>query len=90
MNKERIKFMLTYLQDLERSIEFKRSELKENADYKGLLCNIATVASELTALVAEQRAICFTLNRLGFYVVYNNNTHAEKIICNDSGEEVTE
>ena len=83
MNKSQHNYLLHYLQNLEKEIEYKRAELRSYADYTGVsVSSIAAIASELNALLTKQRAICFTLQNLGYYVIYKDD-HAEDIVINE-------
>lgn len=88
-----MKYLLTYLQSLEERMEARHAELKEYADHADRfdfsVTKVTSIASALNNLMMEQRAVCFTLNSIGYYVVYNDKVHAEKIICTATGEEVT-
>ena len=73
-------YFLAYLHDLEDKSEATRSELRRYAEYKHIsVGSITSIASELALLETEQRAICFTLNHLGYYTVYEDG-HAKDIV----------
>lgn len=78
------KYLLHYLRDLEKRIEAKRSELRVYANHTGIsVSSVAAIAAELTMLQTEQRTICFTLGELGYYVVYEDDSHVQDIVLDE-------
>lgn len=78
------KYLLHYLRDLEKRIDAKREQLQSVASYNGIsVGSVATTAAELTMLQTEQRTICFTLGELGYYVVYDDDSHVQDIVLDE-------
>ena len=76
-------YLIYYLKDLEERIESQRSELKAYANHTGIsVGSIASIASGLAELEKEQRTICWTLARLGYYVEYENG-HVKDIVVDE-------
>lgn len=76
-------FLLNHLQDLEKQIEYTFAEITQShPSISFFVSNAASVASEIACLQAQQRAICYTLRQLGYYVTYDNG-HATDIVADE-------
>lgn len=86
MNDNQKKYLLRYLQDMEKEIENAQQNLIDRASYRGIsLACIASEASDLISLQVEQRTICWTLRQMGYYVEYEEG-HAKDIVHNEEEE----
>ena len=74
--------LLTHLHHIEEDINYKIQEAIQYANSKSFfVATAASIASDLACLQERQRAICYTLRLLGYYVVYENE-HATDIVAN--------
>ena len=83
MTKSQHDYLLTYLRSFEDRIEGYRSELQTYSALSNIsVSSITSIATNLHDCQVEQRAVCYTLGRLGYYVVYKDG-HAENIVVDE-------
>lgn len=77
------KILLQHLQSIENMIDGKFAELDPSHFSRSFfVSNASAIATEIACLQAQQRAICYTLRQLGYYVVYEDQ-HATDIIIDE-------
>ena len=80
------KNILTHLHHLEEMIDGKFAEMNPDRYSRSFfVSNAGKIATEIACLQEQQRETCFTLQLLGYYVVYENN-HATDIIFDEEEE----
>ena len=83
MTESQKKEILRHLRSLESIIDGKFAEMNPDRYSRSFfVANAGKIAQEIHGLQEQQREACFTLQLLGYYVVYENN-HATDIIANE-------